>query len=126
MIGCGKSTITIKAAETSTFGAAVKKISIVVIPEKGKIKTVVSPNKGRVIIKWKKDKNISGYVVQITDKKSFVGTKLQRTFDAKVLQTTVYPFKSKKKYYIRMRTYKKIGTKKYYSVWSDTKSVRVK
>ena len=33
---------------------------------------------------------------------------------------------SKKKYYIRIRTYKTVNGKKYYSSWSAVKSVTVK
>lgn len=34
--------------------------------------------------------------------------------------------KAKKKYYVRMRTYKTVKGKKYYSDWSKVKGVRMK
>jgi len=34
--------------------------------------------------------------------------------------------KAKKKYYVQLRTYKKIGSKYYYSAWSAKKAVTTK
>ena len=126
IVGCGQATITIKAANTAAFGSAEKKIVITVVPKKGKLKKVVSPDKKKMTIQWAKSKNISGYVVQIGEKKSFSGKKVQRTLGAKATKIKLSPFKSKKKYYVRIRTYKKVGAKKYYSAWSNSKSVTVK
>ena len=39
---------------------------------------------------------------------------------------TIKKLKSKKKYYVRMRTYKVVNGKKVYSAWSKAKSVKVK
>lgn len=39
---------------------------------------------------------------------------------------TIKKLKAKKKYYVHVRTYKKVGTVKYYSSWSKTKSVKTK
>jgi hypothetical protein len=34
--------------------------------------------------------------------------------------------KSKRKYYVQIRAYKRVGGKKYYSAWSKKKAVKVK
>ena len=38
----------------------------------------------------------------------------------------VTKLKAKKKYYVRIRTYKTVSGTKYYSEWSKTKTVRTK
>lgn len=44
----------------------------------------------------------------------------------KTTKATVKKLKSKKKYYVRVRTYKKVNGKKIYSSWSKVKSVKTK
>ena len=39
---------------------------------------------------------------------------------------TISKLKSKKKYYVRIRAYKKSAGKKIYGAWSKTKTVKVK
>ena len=39
---------------------------------------------------------------------------------------TVKKLKAKKKYYVRVRTYKKVGSTNYYSSWSKAKYVTTK
>ena len=44
----------------------------------------------------------------------------------KTTKTTVKKLKAKKKYYVRMRTYKIVNGKKVYSAWSKIKTVKTK
>ena len=44
----------------------------------------------------------------------------------KTAKLTVRKLKSKKTYYGRLRTYKKVGTKTYASAWSNKKTVKTK
>ena len=44
----------------------------------------------------------------------------------KTLSKTISKLKSKKKYYVRIRTYKTVGKTKYYSAWSKAKNVKIK
>ena len=43
-----------------------------------------------------------------------------------VVKKTISKLKSKKKYYVRIRTYTKNGNSKYYSAWSKVKAVVTK
>ena len=38
----------------------------------------------------------------------------------------VVGLKSKKTYYVKIRSYKKVGKKKYYGAWSKVKKVKIK
>ncbi len=78
---------------------------------------------------WKKQtaKGIKGYEIQYsTDKKFKKNIKTVTIKKAKITSTTIKKLKSKKKYYIRIRTYKKSGSEKIYSKWSKSKSIKVK
>jgi hypothetical protein len=78
---------------------------------------------------WKKQtaKGIKGYEIQYsTDKKFKKDVKTVTIKKAKTTSKTIKKLKSKKKYYVRIRTYKKSGKNMVYSTWSKTKSVKVK
>ena len=78
-------------------------------------------------IKWKKKTNIAGYQIQYSTNKKFKkGNKTITVKSTKSTSATIKKLKSKKKYYVRMRTYKIVNGKKVYSAWSKAKSVKVK
>ena len=54
--------------------------------------------------------------------KDFVKTVKSEAGDA----VEVTKLKAKKKYYVRIRTYKVVSGKKYYSKWSSKKSVKIR
>ena len=78
--------------------------------------------------KWKKQiAQTTGYeVMYSTSSKFSSGNKTANIGSNKTTSKTVKSLKAKKKYYVKIRTYKKIGTKKYYSSWSASKSVKTK
>lgn len=92
----------------------------------GGLKSVKSPAKSTMAIKWKKLNKVTGYQVQLCSKSNFKKGTIQRTFKQKVTSTKVRPLKPKKKYYVRIRPYVKSGSKKYYGKWSKVKSVKIK
>ena len=81
-------------------------------------------------IKWTAVKGVSGYQIQTARSKDF--KKNKTTFkvtkpnaSAKRLRNKdLKAFKPYKKYYVRIRTYKKSGKKTAYSKWSDAKSFK--
>lgn len=44
----------------------------------------------------------------------------------KTISYTAKKLKGNKKYYVQIRTYKKVGGKTYYSSWSGSKTVKTK
>lgn len=79
-------------------------------------------------VTWKVQKSqTSGYQVQYSTSSKFKsGIKAATVKGAKAKTKTVKKLKSKKKYYVRVRTYKTVGGKNYYSGWSKAKSVKTK
>ena len=89
-------------------------------------KTVKAAKKA-VSVEWKKVSGVSGYEIQVaTDKKFKKNKKTVTIKKQKTTKTTVKKLKAKKKYYIRVRTYKTVNGKKVYSSWSKVKSVKTK
>jgi len=92
----------------------------------------VSPKKIKsakkaVSVEWKKVSGVKGYQIQVaTDKKFKKNKKTVTIKKQKTTKTTVKKLKAKKKYYVRVRTYKIVNGKKVYSSWSKVKSVKTK
>lgn len=89
----------------------------------------ISASGETISVKWKKQtKSITGYEIQYSTSKSFTKktTVTVTVAGAKKTKTTISGLKSGKKYYVRVRTYKVVNGKKYYSGWSKTKTVKVK
>ena len=108
---------------TSTSQAAVAKIKA---PKKTSIKKVKGAKKA-ISVTWKKVSGVKGYQVQVATNKKFKKNKKTVTIKKqKTTKTTVKKLKAKKKYYVRIRTYKIANGKKVYSSWSKVKSVKTK
>ena len=91
-----------------------------------KMKTpTVKAGKKKLTVSWKKAKNADGYQIQYSTNGSFKKVK-SLNCSKKTSKTTIKKLKSGKKYYIRIRAYKKVNGRKYYGNWSKIKSVKVK
>ena len=83
-------------------------------------------------VKWKKQtakmssSRITGYQVQYSLKKNFKGAKTKTIKGYKKSSKKIGKLKKKKKYYVRVRTYMKVGGATYYSPWSAAKKVKTK
>lgn len=98
------------------------------IKPKGTNVSKLTKGKKKITVKWKKQsKQVSGYQVQYSLDKNFKkNTKTATVKGVKKKAKTISKLKSKKKYYVRVRTYKTVKGKKYYSDWSKVKSVNTK
>ena len=78
-------------------------------------------------IKWKKKTNIAGYQIQYSTNSKFKkGNKTIKIKKAKTVSKKITGLKPSKKYYVRIRTYKIVNKKTYYSSWSKKKNVTTK
>ena len=96
-------------------------IKLKIRPAKTKI-TKKKATKKKITVKYKKSKGVTGYEVSYSTKRSF---RKKYTVVKKTKKRT-FKFKRKKKsaYYVRIRCYKKVGKKYYYSKY--TKKVKFK
>ncbi len=122
----GKATITIKAAETAGYKAASRNITVKVIPKKASLKKASASGSRRAAISWKKDKTVTGYELYLSLKKNFKSETFKRTYKAKQTNVTLTGLKKGKTYFIKIRSYKKIGKQNYYSQYSKVKKVKIK
>jgi hypothetical protein len=93
-----------------------------------KLKSVKSPKKGQVQVVWIKDKAADGYQLQISKDVKFSVGVFQKSVSKKLakLKKPVAGLISKKRYYVRIRSYKKVNGKKLYGIWSYGKVIKVK
>lgn len=85
----------------------------------------VKAGKKKAAVTVRKVKGASGYQVQYTLKKSFKKSSVKTVRTAKT-KVVLKNLKSGKKYYIRVRAYKKSGSKTVYGAYSKVKTVKVK
>lgn len=95
-------------------------------PKKTSIKKL-SKGKKKFTVTWAKVSGVKGYQIQYSSDKKFKNNNKSVTVTKqKTTKATVKKLKSKKKYYVRVRTYKTVNGKKIYSSWSKVKSVKTK
>lgn len=95
-------------------------------PKKTSIKKL-SKGKKKFTVTWAKVSGVKGYQIQYSsDKKFKKNNKSVTVAKQKTTKATVKKLKSKKKYYVRVRTYKTVNGKKIYSSWSKVKSIKTK
>ena len=78
-------------------------------------------------VKWKKKSGITGYQIQYSTNSKFKkGNKSIKIKNVKTVSKKITKLKVAKKYYVRIRTYKIVNKKTYYSSWSKKKNVTTK
>ena len=87
---------------------------------------VKTNGKKKIKVSWKKDKKASGYEITYSTKKSFKGKKTIVVKSNKTTSKVVKKLTSKKKYFVKVRSYKQIGKTKTYGAYSKVKTVKVK
>ena len=106
-------------------------ISYQILPKNCSLKSVKAKKKS-FTVRWKKlstkmpTKRISGYQVQYSEKPNFSKSKIKKVSGYKKTSVTIKKLKSKKKYYVRIRSYKIIDGKKHYGKFGYKKAVRIK
>lgn len=123
----GKATITVTGKGSYT-GKVTKTFKIV--PKKTGVSKLVKGKKS-FTVKWKKQKaQATGYQIRFSTKKSMKSAKVKTVKSAKTTSLKVSKLKGNKKYYVQMRTYKKVKvggkTTTYYSDWSKAKAVKTR
>lgn len=114
--GTGVATITVKAGNKSV------KVAIKVSPKRPSVKSIQAAKGKKLAVKWAEDKMASGYQVQVSTAKNF-----KQNLKTKKVTKTSYTFtklKTGKRYYVRIRSYKKTNKETLYGAWSKVKQSR--
>lgn len=122
----GKAVITITAAGEKGR-TLTKKVTVTVVPKQQRIKSLKSTAKGSMTVKLRKDKKVTGYQIWYSASRKFKkAVKVNITGKSKVTKKFARKLKSGRKYYVKARSYKKIGRTKYFGGWSRVRKVKVK
>ena len=121
-VGTATATITFKGNYEGT-----KKLTYKINPKGVSLKKLTKGSKQFKATWGKNTTQTTGYEVQYSTNKNFKsGNKKVTIKKNKTTSTTVKKLKAKKKYYVRIRTYKTVNGKKYYSGWSKVLNVKTK
>ena len=112
-VGTAKVTIKGKGSYEGTVTKTFK-----INPKTTKITGTTAGKKQRTV-KWKKISNVDGYQLRYSTKSSMSGAKNTSRISKSKSSYAIKKLKSGKKYYVQVRTYKKVGKTYYYSTWSS-------
>lgn len=119
----GKATITVTATSGST--KTTKKVTITVNPKGTTFRSVYNGAGKKLKAYWNRNSQVSGYQLQYGTSKSFTGCKTVTLKSNKYTGSVRTGLKKNATYYVRIRTYKRVSGKTYYSAWSKVKSFKV-
>ena len=119
----GTATVTITGI--NAYGGSINK-TYKINPKGTSLKKVTAGKKAFTAIWTKQAKQTTGYQIQYSTSSKFKNAKTVTVKKNKTTKTTVKKLKAKKKYYVRIRTYKTVGKKIYCSSWSKAKTVKTK
>ena len=122
----GSARITIRSSATAGYNAATKHITVTVNSAGTTLTTAKNLSGRKAQITWKKNGYVTGYEIQYSVNKNFRSGSKKTVSGASKTKYTLTKLQKNKTYYVRIRAYKKSGTKKYYSSWSKVKAVRIR
>ena len=122
-LNVGKATV--KITFKGNYSGAISK-TFTIIPKPTAITSLMGKSKG-FTVKWNKiTSQADGYQIQYAANSSFKSAKTITVKGNKNKAKIISKLRGNKKYYVRVRTYKKVKGKTYYSAWSKAKPVKTK
>ena len=121
-VGYGTVTVKGKGNYSKASGTAKFKINL----KKTKLSSAKSTKRKTFTTTWKKTGGNSGWQVQYSTNKKFRSGVRTVNLKSRNTKLTVRKLRSRKNYYVRIRSYKKVGKQTWYSRWSSVKSVRIR
>ena len=118
----GTATVTVRGIGNYT---GTRKLTFRILPKTVSGQKVSSKTRGKITVSWKKVAKSSGYQIQYGVKSSFSGAKTV-TVKSSSSSKVISGLKRGKTYYVRIRSYKNVNGKAYYSKWCAKKKVTVK
>ena len=123
--GIGIAKISVYATETSSYvKSATKAITIKVSPKKMAVSSVANTANNQITVKWKKQSGATGYQIQYSAKNDYSKAKTV-TANASSISKVIGGVTKNATYYVRIRSYKTVGSTKLCSPWSASKSIKI-
>ena len=114
-----------KTAGKTSYNAADSNQKTIMRITSSKVTKTTNKAGKKMTVKWSVNSKVGGYQIQYSVKSNFAKAKTVKVTGAKKSNVTIAKL-AKKKYYVRIRTYKTVNGKKVYSSWSKTKTVKTK
>ena len=76
-------------------------------------------------VKWAKNAKANGYQIQYALKSNYSGAKIQSVSKNSIVSKVIGSLTKGKIYYVRVRSFKKVSGKTYYSAWSATRKIKI-
>lgn len=121
-VGNATVTVTGKGEYKNYKGEATFTITL----KKTSFSSVKAGAEGEVKLAWNKDPQAEGYQIESCTRKDFDSGIKKAAVKTNTGTETLTGLSSGKKYYVRIRSYKKVGSKNWYSDWSTARVVTVK
>ena len=121
-VGYGTVVVKGKGRYGKYSGTAAFKINL----KKTKLSSAKSTKRKTFTTTWKKTGGNSGWQVQYSTNKKFRSGVRTVNLKANNTKLTVRNLKNRKNYYVRVRSYKKVGKQTWYSGWSNVKCIKIK
>lgn len=116
---------TVQVRGTGKYSRINKTLTFKILPPKTLLTGLKKANRS-FIASWKKNIQATGYQIQYAADSRF--TKERKTVTVgkqSAIRYKISGLKNKKTYYVRIRSYKRVGKKILYSSWSTVKKIRV-
>ena len=121
-VGYGTVVVKGKGRYGKYSGTAAFKINL----KKTKLSSAKSTKRKTFTTTWKKTGGNSGWQVQYSTNKKFRSGVRTVNLKSRNTKLTVRKLRSRKNYYVRVRSYKKVGKQTWYSGWSNVKCIKIK
>lgn len=102
------------------------KLKVTTKPKKVTISKLKATAKNKLAVNWKKVSNSNGYVIQYSTNSKFKNAKKIKIKNKKTISRIIKSLKRNKKYYVRIRAYRQVDSKKIYGDYSKTKNIKLK
>lgn len=103
-----------------------RQLTFRIVPKAPAISRLKAATLGKVTVSWKKISGVTGYQVVYSLKSNFASSVKKLVKGASKTSLVVKGLKTGRTYYFRMRAYRTVNGKTYWSDWSKTKSVKAK
>ena len=95
--------------------------------KKTSLKSAAAAGSGQIKCTWTKDGQAEGYKIQYCTNKAFKNSAKEITVSGGTSQSAlIEKLTAGKKYYVRIRSYRKVGSRNWYSEWSSARTVTVR
>ena len=113
-------------AKASTGDSTLSKSVAVYRVARPAVSSVTNSAASKMTVKWGKNAKATGYQIQYSTDKTFKsGNKAVTVTSASTVSRVIGSLTKGKTYYVRIRTYKTVGSAKYWSIWSAARSVKI-